>query len=207
MKPQGKREKLKEFHKNNILEIAKDLFANKGFIETTMDDIAKEGEYSKSTLYSYFKSKETIYSYIVYESSFLLKETIDKARQYDNIKDSFMAICQAHVRFQEEYPLYFESLIGHITESEDKTESIYQSINELNEQINQSVIHILEDGIKRREVRADINTLEIAFVLWAGICGLITMAYNKNSYLTCLNVDKDTFLTNGFETLLNSILV
>ena len=56
----GKREKLKEFHRSNILEVAKKLFLENGFIQTTMDDIAKVADYSKSTLYVYFKSKEEI---------------------------------------------------------------------------------------------------------------------------------------------------
>jgi Transcriptional regulator len=56
----GKREKLKEFHRSNILEVAKKLFLENGFIQTTMDDIAKMADYSKSTLYVYFKSKEEI---------------------------------------------------------------------------------------------------------------------------------------------------
>lgn len=206
MEPKGKRERLKKFHRNNILEIAKNLFAIKGVAQTTMDDIAKEGEYSKSTLYSYFKSKDVIFSYIVYENSLFLKEAIDRARQHDSVKDAFMDICQAHVHFQEKHPLYFESLIGRITEPKDGTEPIYKDIYELNEQINQSVVEFLEDGIKRNEVKPSIDTLQTAFVLWAGICGLIMMAYNKQAYLNCMNVSKEEFLANGFQTYLNSIL-
>jgi len=72
----NKKEKLKEFHRNNIIAVAKKLFIEKGVVQTTMDDIAKEGEYSKSTLYAYFKSKDEIYSYIVYENTLMLKQAI-----------------------------------------------------------------------------------------------------------------------------------
>lgn len=40
----------------------------KGIIATSMDDIAKEAGYSKTTLYVYFKNKEEIVSVLVLES-------------------------------------------------------------------------------------------------------------------------------------------
>jgi AcrR family transcriptional regulator len=49
----AKKEKLKEFHKNNIIESAKALFAERGTDRTSMDDIAKVADYSKTTLYDF----------------------------------------------------------------------------------------------------------------------------------------------------------
>ena len=55
-----KKEKLAQFHRQNIMETAENLFAEKRIAQTTMDDIAKNADYSKSTIYVYFKSKEEI---------------------------------------------------------------------------------------------------------------------------------------------------
>jgi len=46
--------------KDHILDSATDVFAQKGFNETRMDDIVKESGLSKGTLYWYFKSKDEI---------------------------------------------------------------------------------------------------------------------------------------------------
>lgn len=46
--------------KEAILEKARHLFANKGFAETSMDDIAHEMTIQKASLYHYFKSKQEI---------------------------------------------------------------------------------------------------------------------------------------------------
>ena len=56
-----RKEKEIEFKENLIVDAAEKLFADKGFEETTMDDIALEAEYTKPTLYKYFKSKEEIF--------------------------------------------------------------------------------------------------------------------------------------------------
>ena len=60
-----KKEALEQFNRDNILGAAKELFESKGVEKTTMDDIAALADYSKSTIYVYFKSKEEIYNSIV----------------------------------------------------------------------------------------------------------------------------------------------
>ena len=49
-----------EERKDQILDAATDVFAEKGFNEARMDDIVEESGLSKGTLYWYFKSKDEI---------------------------------------------------------------------------------------------------------------------------------------------------
>lgn len=49
-----------EERKDQILDAASEVFADKGVHETRMDDIVKESGLSKGTLYWYFKSKDEI---------------------------------------------------------------------------------------------------------------------------------------------------
>ena len=55
-----RRAREKEERKQDILKCAKRLFARKGFENTTMDEVAREAELAKGTLYLYFKSKEEL---------------------------------------------------------------------------------------------------------------------------------------------------
>lgn len=52
-----KKEALVQFHKKSILDTAEKLFSEKGIRQTTMDDIAKAADYSKSTLTYISKAK------------------------------------------------------------------------------------------------------------------------------------------------------
>lgn len=56
-----KRDVVSEFRCGEILEGARRVFAEKGFEETTVDDIAAAVGLAKGTLYLYFKSKQQIY--------------------------------------------------------------------------------------------------------------------------------------------------
>jgi len=54
------RERNKELSRKNIVNVAKQLFLEKGFSHTNMADIAEMAKISRKTLYRYFSSKEDI---------------------------------------------------------------------------------------------------------------------------------------------------
>ncbi|MFX1452616.1 MAG: TetR/AcrR family transcriptional regulator, partial [Promethearchaeota archaeon] len=53
-----RREREKEQRREDIIDAAEKLFLTQGFENTTMKQIANEAEYSKGTLYNYYKSKD-----------------------------------------------------------------------------------------------------------------------------------------------------
>ena len=55
------KEREKEQRQNDIINAARKLFADKDFDEVSMDEIAREVGLGKSTLYLYFKNKESLY--------------------------------------------------------------------------------------------------------------------------------------------------
>ena len=58
----------REENKTYILNAAESVFAKKGFSFATMDDIAEEAQFSKATIYHYFKSKKEIFFEIMLKS-------------------------------------------------------------------------------------------------------------------------------------------
>ncbi|MCO5382576.1 MAG: TetR/AcrR family transcriptional regulator [Methanosarcina barkeri] len=60
-----RKEREKEQRKNVILDAAEKLFFSKGFDSVSMEEIAKEVELGKGTLYLYFKSKDSLFFAII----------------------------------------------------------------------------------------------------------------------------------------------
>jgi hypothetical protein len=126
----------------------------------------------------------------------------------DEYEKYFYAICNTMVKFQEEYPYYFESITNKIDISETAFEKqpILIEIYKVGEEINQIIIDLLKRGITDNYFRKDLEPLTAMFVLWASICGIITMASQKEIYLKDkANINKREFLNSGFQMLLNSI--
>ena len=57
----SRRERERENRKNEILDAALKVFAEKGFYNATMDEIAEKAELGKGTIYYYFSTKEDLY--------------------------------------------------------------------------------------------------------------------------------------------------
>ena len=63
-----KRSRRKEARPGELLEAALDLFVEKGFAATRVDDVAARAGVSKGTLFLYFPSKEELFKAVVRES-------------------------------------------------------------------------------------------------------------------------------------------
>ena len=65
--PRREREKLA--HRHEIIDAATRIFAQKGFSNATLDEIAQEAEFSKGTIYLYFSNKEELLYSIIDEKT------------------------------------------------------------------------------------------------------------------------------------------
>lgn len=207
MKPE-KKEKLAQFHRKNIVETAEKLFAQKGIAQTTMDDISKTADYSKSTIYVYFRSKEEIYNHIIYGHMCRLKELMEKVLEGSNFEDSYYQLCDGLVCFYERYPLYFASIMGKIstTEKDLAEQDILRQIYDMGEEINDRISSLFQKGIKEKVLREDLCILPAVFTLWASLGSLIPFAYEKEAYVSKrMKMNRDEFLQYGFSILLDSV--
>lgn len=74
----SRKEREYQLRRAEILRAAITLFGTKGYHATTMNEIAKEAEFSIGTLYNFFKSKEDLYFSLIYEKLVELSESISK---------------------------------------------------------------------------------------------------------------------------------
>lgn len=66
-----RKERERAFRRNEILLAARDVFAQQGFTNATLDEIAEKAEFGKGTIYNYFQSKDELFEAVIidgYES-------------------------------------------------------------------------------------------------------------------------------------------
>lgn len=207
---ENKKEALTKFHRTAILQAAEQLFLDKGIANTTMDDIAKAAEYSKATLYVYFKNKEEIVSSITLIGMQLLRDCIRKAvSENTDYSHKYFGICYAMVDFQKDHPFYFDNLLKEINVDLELKETlpVYHDIFDAGEEINRAIRTLMEVGVQQGCIRSDIKIPQMTFIFWASISGIIHMASQKENYITkCIGVSQEEFLQYSFETLRRSIM-
>lgn len=77
-KKPSKREWNKTQHKAAIMDAAEKLFLQKGFDNTSIDDVAKAAGLTKRTLYQYFISKEDLFYAVALKAAQILTEAYEK---------------------------------------------------------------------------------------------------------------------------------
>ncbi|WP_321383841.1 TetR/AcrR family transcriptional regulator [uncultured Enterococcus sp.] len=201
-----KREAVIQFHKERILEAAESLFLDNGVETTTMDMIAKEANYSKTTLYKYFESKQEIYYTVTYRSFVMQKKILEEViAEEQNFFDQYFSLCQEMVNFQKKYPLYFDTLLETIDINSELP--ILNAIYDIGEEINGILQQLLEKGVADGMISSEIKFPEVIYLMWSSISGIIRMADKKEAYFTqTSDMSLTAFRNYGFKILLQGLM-
>lgn len=205
-----KKEKLGLFHKDNISNIAEELFSKYGIDKTTMDDIAHKAEYSKATIYVYFKSKRELYLYIVLKGIKQIHNELTRILD-ENISaiDAYYNVCYIIAKYCDEKPLYFQGILDTIEldEINRKKSSITEEIYQVSEDINTNIATLLQRGITQNLFKESNDPLVTGFIHWGALSGVVSLSNTKQDYIKSrMNVTKEQFRKIGFDMLLQSIL-
>jgi TetR/AcrR family transcriptional regulator len=79
---QQRRNREKNQRIQSILEAAKKVFSTKGYLKTTMDEIAMEAEITKPTIYLYFKAKDDLFFSLMLPLIDDIRKQLEQAEEY-----------------------------------------------------------------------------------------------------------------------------
>lgn len=205
----SKKQALTEFHRGSILAAAERLFSERGTEKTTMDDIARESEYSKATLYVYFQSKDEIVNAILLSSMVLLQKKIKVAIEANpNWFVAYDAVCNAMVHFFGENPAANDAISGQISVdvSNEKLDKTARDILLVGDVTNTMLADFFRRGAAEGVVRIELPPTETVLLLWASLSGMVKMAVSKSNYIErTLKISREDFLHHGARMLLDSV--
>jgi AcrR family transcriptional regulator len=175
------------FKRNLILEAAKKIFFEKGFDLATIDDIATKANYSKGSIYSYFKSKNEICFSIVngyYKDILELFRGINELnisglKKLIKIKEQFVKTYAESVDFCKIY----DSFNHHKNQCMEAEKEIFKN-KVYNNEIKEILLQIIVDGIEDKSIKDSVDPEKLANALWNDGISFIAELRNidKNSY-------------------------
>lgn len=208
-----RKDKEKQIRKDDIIDAAEKIFFLKGYDVATMDDIAKEAEFSKRTVYIYFNSKEQLYFEIMVRGYKILIEAIEDS--LDNIKeknslDRLKQIGKTFYDFNNEYPDYFNAIMSYENGEKDFSSGISDESREecyaLGEKIFGYLSSALADGIEEGVIRDEIDIIDTAIVIWSFTLGLFNTLIKKRNYIKHYHKrDSQKLLLEGLDMLMMTI--
>lgn len=208
-----RRKKEKEIRRNDIIQAAEKVFFTKGYETATMDDVAKEAEFSKRTVYVYFNSKEQLYFEIMIKGYKLLLNMLELEIQSLNAGNALKrirAIGMILYSFSKEYSDYFKAIMEYENGELDFGTGIPDHSREecyaLGEKLFEYLKDAIRDGIESGALRCELDVVKTALVLWSCIVGVFNTVNRKSQYLMHYHkTNPDEIVTEAFNLLIKSI--
>lgn len=196
------KEREREQRQNDIIKDARKLFADKGF-EVSLDEIAKEVGLGKSTLYLYFKNKESLYFAVVLRGIRIWAEMVkEKVEKGNTGLEKFVLFQNANIGFSNKYPDYFRLLYSPTsikkTFDMDKMSSSeeFLEVRKLFKEIMFVGIDSIQKGIDEGEIRPDVDPTEAAVLLSVIYNGKVNMGDWAKELLESRKIDEKKFITD-----------
>src|SRR5207245_2022892 len=180
----------KEEAKSRILDAANRVFAEKGYHEATMDDIAKRLGVSKGAIYLYFSSKEDLFEAMVKTAPQAFKEIL-----YSSFGDEADPVQSATQFFDKMLKLSASNpgLSFEILSEASRNPTLKRILKQNHAEYEEVLTSFLAEGQKRRFVgdSLDIRPLANALIaLWNGLETLLvsglTIEEARNAWLEAL---------------------
>lgn len=152
---------------HRILEAAVKVFAEQGFYQSTISQIAREAGVADGTIYLYFKNKDDILvQFFTYKTKLVFdkfREEVDKA---DNCYDKLRNLIRRHL---EEFQNDRNMAVLYQAETHQNSRLVEEQIKEMSKLYLDIVSEIVEQGQEEGRIRKDIYVSLVKRFILGGV--------------------------------------
>lgn len=184
MTTEDRRKRERKQRRRQILQAARDLILERGYDQTSMQQIADRAEVSKGTLYLYYENKDALFLAI---NKFVLEEIQKKFREVmkqdrdgfwlvEHLGGALIECIQAHPEYLKALTLYDTKVDSEVFDDHPCKEEYEEIVQEL----LMSWTRAIQIGMQDGSIAADTRPRILAIQLGYGIRGMLQL-YNPSS--------------------------
>jgi AcrR family transcriptional regulator len=160
--------------RDRLFRAALELFAKRGFLETTVEDITEAADVGKGTFFNYFPTKEHVLATLGAESGAAIERALERARKEPVL--SVLGELAADLAGQaKERP----ALLRTIYAAHASCAPVRAELQKRLHIGRRLMTEIFTMGQERGEIRRDISAAEMAYLIQLVLLG-ITVAWSMN---------------------------
>jgi len=196
----------KEEARSRILDAAQDAFAERGYDQTTMGDIAQRVGVSKGALYLYFKNKDELCFANAARGSKILNE-MNKAccEGASNGFEKLQRLLSTLYKFYRDYPGYY---LANWHSELEQYETEDPAMVEVKRVVSDN-FHILEDaiaeGVRDGSVREDVNPALVMLFWISALQGVINLSPAVQMFLEAHGIEHSDLISYAIDSMLRSV--
>lgn len=171
----SRRERENERHREEILDAARKLFAERGLAGLTVDSVAREADFAVGSIYRHFRSKEELVEVLAVDLALPMIEEIE-------------ALAEAGASFGDTLEAYVRIVARHLIEAQPVVQAFFAAPGELPAPDTPTRAHVTEardryfeavtdivslgeeEGLVRRDQRSELaialHGMAVGFVRW-----------------------------------------
>lgn len=201
---QERRQRERAQRNNQIVDAAEVVIFDKGINGATMEDIAKEAELGKGTLYGYYKSKADILLAINERAAHKLAEMFAEASaQHQYGAHKVQAIGIAYIQFARTFPNYYQ-FISLFEAGNIEIEAAESMKN--NHRVNCELVDAIKCGMADGTIKNDMNPEAVSKCLWGMSTGVIQLIHTKGDIIAeQKNVEAEEIFEHFFRIVTGGI--
>jgi AcrR family transcriptional regulator len=162
----GLRERKKLIRLQRIVAAARDLFIDKGFSNTTIQDIAAEADVGLGTLYLYAKSKEDLLVMVFKDDILRMIETSYASIPADApLLDQLMVFFDVHIRYHAHDQVLSRTVLKELSFS--TTEQRRQDIAQITQSTYSKLMKLIERARRDKRISKEMYTGTMAWSAFA----------------------------------------
>lgn len=180
-------EETKNEKRKNILQKSFVVFSNKGYSDTSIDDIVSEAEISKGGFYTYFKSKEDIFLAIAEERLNSRQELIRSFPKTMSCKDKLAKYIQwVLLWIEDEQNILQLKFTFEFWSTASRNKLMSTVSNKRYEIISLDLENLLLEGINNGEFKIDLDVKAFSYIILSStdgagfFTGVMGLKINKN---------------------------
>jgi AcrR family transcriptional regulator len=183
----GRREREKLARRRGILTAARKVFGARGYEGATLDEVAREAEFAKGTLYSYFDSKAELFAELIeYDFDELLTQAKKALTREEEVAAAARAVIRVLLEFFEERADFFRAAMAYREpckpeEVEKFRGAVMKRIGELGDILGAKLAVGVHDGSFKKYDARFLGFLLLGFVHYYSV---YTLRYGDPEKLT-----------------------
>lgn len=168
----GRRARRSAATRESLFRAALDLFALKGFADTTVEDITEAADVGKGTFFNYFPSKDHLLVAFSDMQIAKLQAAVDRVAEGREPMPAFLRTLGVNMTAE---PVRNPSIVRALLQANLSSSAVREIMRENHKRSHGLLTRLVQTGQDRHEIRSDLPAAEIAHVFRQMVFGTLLM--------------------------------
>lgn len=177
-----RKEREKEARRSQILDAAELIFQAKGLGQTTMDDIAREAELAKGTIYLYYRNKDELILGIMLRAQDTMLAQFQEAVSTSSLSlQRLTALGTSYWNYVTSHGFHFSLMCmsENLPQRQQINDELLVQFYENTNGIWRLLVGLIEEGKREGTVRPEVESFSAACSLWMNCLGVLRVYHTS----------------------------